>query len=72
MSKRTLECALPWACVAAGFGVWIAAVAAMTAMPQGEGPVARVQEPTGMVVLYQDPKTLETVALRESRERHAL
>ena len=69
---NTFERAIPWACIAAGFGIWIAAVASMAAFPQDQGPAARVQEPTGMVVLHQDPKTLETVALRETRERHAL
>ncbi len=72
MMKKTIECAIPGACIAAGFGLWFAAMAAMAALPQGEGPAARVQEPTGLVVLYQDPKTLETVVLRETRERHAL
>jgi hypothetical protein len=69
---KTVERVVPWACIAAGFGIWIAAVASMAAIPQDEGPAARVQEPTGLVFLYQDPKTLETVALRETRDRHAL
>lgn len=72
MKTRAIQIAMPWACVAAGFGIWLAAVASMAAFPQHEGPAARVQEPTGMVFLHQDPKTLETVALRETRERQAL
>ncbi|MCK6454856.1 MAG: hypothetical protein L6R19_29025 [Alphaproteobacteria bacterium] len=73
MTKKAMECAIPSACViAAGFGIWFAAMAAMAALPTNEGPAARVQEPTGVVVLYQDPKTLETVPLRAAREVHAL
>jgi hypothetical protein len=58
---------IPWACIAGGFAVWLAALAAMTVLPREHGAASRIGEPTGMLVLHQDPRSLQTVPLREVR-----
>lgn len=63
---------ISWCAIAASFGVWIAAMAAMAAIPNehaGARPVEgpRVAAVTGVLVLHQDPRTLETVPVREIR-----
>ncbi|MCC7048877.1 MAG: hypothetical protein IT562_19335 [Alphaproteobacteria bacterium] len=59
--------AVPWTCIAGAFVVWIAAVGVMAAMPSGRAASSRVGEPTGLLVLHQDPRTLQSVAVREVR-----
>lgn len=71
--KSRMKGVVPWCVMAAGFGVWLAAMAAMAAIPGSAavttrhegGPRASVV--TGLLVLHQDPRTLETVPLRDLR-----
>lgn len=58
---------VPWACVAGAFGVWLAAVAAMTVLPQDHAAGQRVAVPTGVLVLHHDPRSQHSVAVREVR-----
>jgi hypothetical protein len=58
---------MPWAGVAAVFALWFAAMAAMAAFPEEHAKGERVSLPTGMLVLYQDPRSQQTVALRDTR-----
>jgi hypothetical protein len=66
-TTRTTKHLIPWACVAGAFAVWFAALAAMTVLPREHVTAARIGEPTGLLVLHQDPRTLQTVPLREVR-----
>ena len=71
--KTRMKSLVPWCVIAAGFGVWFAAMAAMAAIPSGThrpaghegGP--RASAVTGLLVLHQDPRTLQTVPLRDLR-----
>lgn len=58
---------VPWACIAGAFAVWIAALAIMAAMPSGHAAPSHFGEPTGLLVLHQDPRTLRSVPVREVR-----
>jgi hypothetical protein len=66
-TTRTTKHLIPWACVAGAFAVWFAALAAMTLSPREHGAAERIGEPTGLLVLHQDPRSLRTVPVREVR-----
>lgn len=61
------RCLRPVACLAGGFAVWLVALAAMAVLPQDRAGTPRVAVPTGLLVLHQDPRTLETVPVRAIR-----
>ena len=68
ITRKTIQQATPWICtVAAGFAVWLAAMAAMAMVPEERCAAARVEQPTGLASVYQDPKTLQTVVVRQTR-----
>jgi len=58
---------VPWACVAGAFAVWLAAVAAMTVLPQEHAAAERIAVPTGLLVLHQDRHGQHSVPVREVR-----
>ncbi len=72
MSKKT-KGLVPWCVMAGGFAVWFAAMAAMAAVPTPQHPPGheaggpRASAVTGLLVLHQDPRTQQTVAVRDTR-----
>jgi len=58
---------ITWACIAGGFAVWLAALAAMVVLPQEHAAIERVGVPTGLLVLHQDPRSQHSVLVREVR-----
>ncbi|MBL8706946.1 MAG: hypothetical protein JNM30_18980 [Rhodospirillales bacterium] len=72
MTKKT-KGVVPWCVMGAGFAVWFAAMAAMAALPttpshpQGHEGGPRASAVTGLLVLHQDPRTQQTVPLRDLR-----
>lgn len=63
----------PAAAIGAAFAIWIAAMGAMVLFPPEPYAASRdVMEPTGLSIVYQDAKTLETVVVRDSRPVLAL
>jgi hypothetical protein len=66
-TRRMTKQLVPWTCLAGAFAVWLAALAAMAVLPQEHAAAERIGVPTGLLVLHQDPRTLETVPVREVR-----
>ena len=71
--KTKMKGLVPWCVMGAGFGVWLAAMAAMAALPTNASHVAshdggpRASAVTGLLVLHQDPRTGHSVPLRDLR-----
>lgn len=76
MTKKT-KGLVPWCVMGGGFAVWFAAMAAMAAVPTAQHPPGypqaheaggpRASAVTGLLVLHQDPRTQQSVAVRDTR-----
>ncbi len=76
MTKKT-KGLVPWCVMARGFAVWFAAMAAMAAVPTTPHPPGypqgyeaggpRASAVTGLLVLHQDARTQQSVAVRDTR-----